>query len=124
MPKLHVKYARALRPYPDGIALYHPFPAKSLIPGTCGYFNGEGKWETIFHLNHIPENKDITNLPTVVEEKQARSVDWRIKKSTSMTFVEVAARAKTTQVQPNAEAWRLTYCFQSASWYCTSQRRL
>ena len=43
-------YTKGLAAHPYGRALYHPASTKELRPGTVGFFNAEGLWNPIAHL--------------------------------------------------------------------------
>lgn len=98
---LHVKYARAFENDSFGLSLYHPHPANDLRPGACGYFNGLGKWHTLFYLDQLPADPPLTALGQGVDEKEPIPKEWAYKKSSSMQRVTVNARGEAKFVVPS-----------------------
>lgn len=45
-----VVFQNQFRNFPEGHALYLPVPSAAMKPGTCGYFDHNGDWQTIVQL--------------------------------------------------------------------------
>ena len=43
----HYIYAKALKNYSSGHALYHPVPAEQIRPGSLGTFDEDGNWQSL-----------------------------------------------------------------------------
>ena len=50
MSSLVDTYTKRLAVHPYGHALYHPTSTKELRPGSVGFFNTEGLWNLVAHL--------------------------------------------------------------------------
>ena len=50
--KLDQVYADLMKAHPFGIAMYRPLPSSVFSPGSCGYFDNNGSWNLIAHLDN------------------------------------------------------------------------
>ena len=55
---LAAKYTEQMRHHSHGYALYEPVSSLDLKPGSCGYFDENGKWATITQLNDLEKVKE------------------------------------------------------------------
>src|SRR5438552_12275829 len=69
-PSVHEIYARLLKWYSHGHALYFPVDANEIKPGCVGYFDDKGRWLPLFRNvrdapNQQPwEQLDLTEVNT------------------------------------------------------------
>ncbi len=91
--RLDELYAELLKDHPEGHALYKKCSGRDVKPGSCGYFDADGDWNSIVELHG--KNHDAlaangwTDLKGVTVSEDPGFVRWGPKTSRNVHGVQV-----------------------------------
>ncbi|KAF9554917.1 hypothetical protein CPC08DRAFT_151930 [Agrocybe pediades] len=77
--KLDQQYADVMQNHPYGIALYRPLRFSIFNPGSCGYFDDNGSWNPIVHLEdrEMLARKGLSEMKDEIEKAPVDSgIKW------------------------------------------------
>lgn len=96
-------YAQLMSDHPYGWGLYKKVTTRDLHPGSCGYFDSEGDWNTIIDLSD-PQNLTTQGWTTPDDQLQdsegPKSAIWGPKTSSSIRSCRIGGTAGGTSVVP------------------------
>ncbi|KAL7953690.1 hypothetical protein V8C34DRAFT_296338 [Trichoderma compactum] len=94
-------YAQLLRDHPYGWALYKKVTTQKLHPGSCGYFDSDGDWQTLIDLTNLHNVADRGwTIPSdeIQGSGDPESMIWGPKNSDSVRSCHVGGKVGTTVV--------------------------
>jgi len=93
--KLDQQYADIMSNHPYGIALYRPLRQSIFNPGSCGYFDDNGTWNPIVHLEdrEMLARKGLSEMEDEIEKAPIDTgIKWgpMISENTKATKVKLS----------------------------------